>query len=452
MASAPVSSDRGDWQCAAESIVVKIRWFGIVMGYVLVQSRDGLRDAQAVRAILALGAVYALVDTIYQRRGQIFLGSWPLFVAVMETTFIALLCYYDTGLESPFRWYFLLSSLCVAIRYNRVSAALTLTTQLIALLILAVILQSEGMTGDLHTLPLTFVVVAWATWAAAALADTLKATGQRLEAANTALERHQAELERRIAQQVEALRASQARLIQQEKMAAFGLLSAGIAHEVGNPLAALSSLVQMLRRRRPDPYTETKLALAESQLDRIRRTIGELVAFSRPASPAIGPFPLDEAVQDALDIAKYYHPTKDRRIENRLGAQRLHVHGVRDHLTQVVLNLVLNAIDATTKGGRIELLTEQERSGWVRLLVRDDGRGLSEPDQARLFQPHFTTKPNGTGLGLYVSRTLVEEMGGRIGVESSAGSGATFWIELRTIEQAIPAPARASIIESEPVR
>lgn len=448
MSSAPLPSDRGGWQYAAESIVVKIRWFGIAMGYVLATGRGGLHDANAVRGILALGAAYALLDTAYHRKGRVFLGSWPLFVAVMESTFIALLCYYDTGLESPFRWYFLLSSICVAIRYSPVIAALTLTIQLISLLVLGVVLHPGRAISDPLTLPLTFVVVAWATWAAAALAGVLKATGRRLEDANARLERHQAELEARISAQVEALRASQARVIQQEKMAAFGLLSAGIAHEVGNPLAALSSLVQMLRRRRPDEYTDAKLALAENQLDRIRRTIGELVAFSRPASAATGSFRLDEAVREALDIAKYYQRTKDRRIVNAIPAGLPRVSGVRDHLIQVVLNLVLNAIDASARGGRIELSAESDGAGRVRLSLSDDGRGFTAEERERAFQAHFTTKPNGTGLGLYVSRKLVEEMGGRITLDSTPGAGATFTLELMAAEAPSTPPASLAALET----
>ena len=100
-------------------------------------------------------------------------------------------------------------------------------------------------------------------------------------------------------------------------MAAFGLLAAGIAHEVGNPLAALSSLVQMLKRRGPDPYTAEKLDLAGRQLQRIERTIRELVDFSRPASTAVTRVRIGEVVDEALGIAKYYQRTKQRIDHDR---------------------------------------------------------------------------------------------------------------------------------------
>ncbi len=131
-------------------------------------------------------------------------------------------------------------------------------------------------------------------------------------------------------------------------MAAFGLLAAGIAHEVGNPLAALSSLVQILKRRGPDPYTAEKLDLAARQLQRIERTIRELIDFSRPASTAVTRVRIGEVVDEALGIAKYYQRTKAAHDHARdVPPTCRRSSGVRDHLTQVVLNLVLNAIDAT---------------------------------------------------------------------------------------------------------
>ncbi len=218
-------------------------------------------------------------------------------------------------------------------------------------------------------------------------------------------------------------------MIQQEKMAAFGLLAAGIAHEVGNPLAALSSLVQMLKRRGPDPYTSEKLDLAGRQLHRIERTIRELMDFSRPASRAITRTRICEVVDEALGIAKYYQRTKQRMISTDIPASLPPVLVVRDYLTQVILNLVLNAIDATDDQGRIHLQARAE-DGWLDLRVEDDGRGISLADRCRLFQPFFTTKPHGTGLGLFVSRQILEEFSGTLTFRSEVGQGSVFTIRL----------------------
>src|SRR5262245_8785473 len=369
------TADGGRWDLATESIVVKIRWFGIVMGYVLVQSRTGLHNPSAVRAFLALGAGFAALDLAFYRMGEVFLKRWPLFVSLMESIFIALLCYHDTGLASPFRWYYLLSLICCAIRYRPVVAWLTMVFHSLSFLALVTVLEAER--GEQSAWPLTLVMMAWSTWAGSSLATLLKRTGARLEQLNAELETNRAELEVRVAERTDALRASQARVIQQEKMAAFGLLAAGIAHEVGNPLAALSSLVQMLERRGPDSYTAEKLDLAARQLGRIQRTIRELVDFSRPASTARVRVRPADVIEEALGLAKYYQRTQQRAISTDLADDLPPVRAVRDHLTQVVLNLVLNAIDATDTGGRIHLEAHADR-GWINMTVEDEGRGIPE--------------------------------------------------------------------------
>ncbi|MFO0967157.1 MAG: ATP-binding protein [Gemmataceae bacterium] len=186
-------------------------------------------------------------------------------------------------------------------------------------------------------------------------------------------------------------------------MAAFGLLAAGIAHEVGNPLTSISSMVQMLERRDQDEYTREKLSHVSGQLLRIQTTLRELIQFSRPASAIRQRVALGDVVAEALNIAKYYKRIKGRRIESDMPADLPPVLGVRDQLVQAMLNLVLNAIDATEKGGLIRIEGRASEGGVI-IAVCDDGAGIAAEDAARLFQPYFTTKPHGAGLGLVVTR------------------------------------------------
>jgi signal transduction histidine kinase len=425
-----VTIERSRWELAAESIVVKLRWFGVVIGYVLVQTRTGLHDPSAVRAFLALGAGYAALDFAFWRMGEVFLDRWPLFVSLMESVFIALLCYHDTGLSSPFRWYYLLSLICCSIRYRSRVAWWTLAFHSVSLISLARVLGNPPFPES--GLPLTLLIMAWVTWACSSLAGSLRAAGVELECLNRELDISRKELETRVEERTDALRASQARVIQQEKMAAFGLLAAGIAHEVGNPLAALSSLVQILRRRKPDLYTAEKLELAAGQLQRIERIIRELIDFSRPASTVVSRVRIADSIDEAMGIAKYYQRTKQRIITTDLAPDLPAVLGVRDYLTQVVLNLLLNAIDATDEEGRIQL-TARVDGGELLLTVEDDGRGISIADQCRLFQPFFTTKSNGTGLGLFVSRQILEELGGALSFRSEPGRGSTFFVRIPVV-------------------
>src|SRR6516165_10835172 len=152
-------TERSRWELAAESIVVKLRWFGVVMGYILVQTRTGLLDPWAVRAFLALGAGYAALDLAFWRMGEVFLKRWPLCVSLMESVFITLLCYYDTGLSSPFRWYYLLSLICCSIRYRSAVAWWTLGLHSLSLLSLARVLGGPSFWNS--TLPLTLTIMVW---------------------------------------------------------------------------------------------------------------------------------------------------------------------------------------------------------------------------------------------------------------------------------------------------
>jgi two-component system NtrC family sensor kinase len=215
-------------------------------------------------------------------------------------------------------------------------------------------------------------------------------------------------------------------------MAAFGLLAAGIAHEVGNPLTSISSVVQMLERRDPDAYTREKLGLVTGQLARIQATLRELVTFSRPASDQRGRVSVRDVIDEALAIAKFYKGGKTRQIVVTVPEELPQLVGVRDQFVQVVFNLVLNAIDATGKGGRIGVSAWAGVGGGVTLTVADDGVGIDPAHRERLFRPYFTTKKHGTGLGLFVIRRIVEAHGGEVGVVSEPGKGTTFTVELPT--------------------
>ncbi|HEV3118854.1 MAG TPA: ATP-binding protein, partial [Gemmataceae bacterium] len=283
-------------------------------------------------------------------------------------------------------------------------------------------------------LVLTVVVLGWITWAADALSLLLKRVSNHLAQLNQALQENQAQLEARIDERTRELQESQAHVLHQEKMAAFGLLAAGIAHEVGNPLTSISSLVQMLQRREYDDYTREKLSLVSGQLQRIQITLRELINFSRPASTSRDRVSLGDIVEEALNIAKYYKRTKGRGISAQVPADLPPLVGVRDQLVQVFLNLILNAVDATENGGQITI-SAKALNGVIRVQIADNGCGIAPADAKRLFEPYFTTKRHGTGLGLFVTRKLAEEHGGSVAFESNPGEGTNFWVQLPCLEE-----------------
>jgi signal transduction histidine kinase len=418
---------------AAENIAVKIRWFGLLVGYVLVNVSDqGDARRPILNAILALGAIYALLDSYYSLRGRVFLGRSPLVISLMEALFIGLLCYYHGGLESSFRYYYLLSLICCAIRQPSHVTYATCALHCASVGLLYMALPPEQGNG--LVLALTLVVLVWVTWASDAMAWLLKRVGDHLGRLNAALQENQAQLEARIAERTRELQEAQAHVLHQEKMAAFGLLAAGIAHEVGNPLTCISSLVQILQRRDCDAVTKEKLALVNGQLQRIQTTLRELVNFSRPASTEQVRVALGDILTEALNIAKFYKRTKGRTVDLAIPGSLPHLYGVRDQFVQVFLNLVLNAIDATDKGGHIEL-SALHKDGWLEIAIRDDGAGISSEHAPRLFQPYFTTKKHGTGLGLFVTRKLVADHGGSVEFESRPGAGTVFRVRLPVEER-----------------
>ncbi len=437
------------WELAAETIAVKIRWFGLLFGYLLVNLGDAGAHRGVLNAILALGVGYALVDTAYSMRGRVFLGRWPLLISCMEALFIALLCYFHDGVESPFRYYYLLSLICCAIRHSTRVTYATWALHSASFTILYCALPEE-MRKPLPLL-MTLVIIGWATWASAAMALLLKHVGDHLARLNAELEEHRTLLEARVAERTRQLQEAQAHVLHQEKMAAFGLFAAGIAHEVGNPLASISSLVQILQRRQLDASTQEKLSLVKGQLERIQTTLRELINFSRPASSARTRVALGDVLTEALHIAKYYK--RGRAVRTRIAADLPPVFGVRDQLVQIFLNLILNALDATAGDGTVTV-EAKSAAGDLTIEVHDTGVGIAAAEQERVFQPYFTTKHHGTGLGLFVTRKLVKEHGGDITFQSRPGEGTTFQIHLpgagRSETRAAASEAGAPVTDDPP--
>jgi len=221
-------------------------------------------------------------------------------------------------------------------------------------------------------------------------------------------------------------------------------LAAGIAHEVGNPLAAISSLVQMLQRRPNDDYTKERLQMVDDQLRRIQRTLRELVDFSRPATSLRALCDLHQLIDAALSIAKYYKRTKGKTIEVHYAPNLPGIRVIRDPLVQVFLNLILNAMDATEEGGTIEISTNCVPDG-LQVTIRDDGHGIQAENFARVFQPYFTTKETGTGLGLFVCHRIMEQAGGRIELCESSPAGSVFAV---TVPREGPCPEPGELIKA----
>ena len=419
----------------AESITVRIRWFGLCVGYLYVNLVERQIGRPELNAMLTLGAIYALLDTLASLKGRVLLSEYRIGISLMEALFIGLLCHFDDGVSSPFRFYYFLSLLVCAIRHSPSLTFATFGLHSISYIVLG-FNPAPRQEADSVAVILTLVFLGWAAWAIIALTGLLKSAAHRLTVLNTELQSNQQLLERRIANRTKELQESQAMLVQQEKQAAFGLLAAGIAHEVGNPLASISSIVQMLSRKNSDEYVKERLNLVDGQLTRIQKTLRELTSFSRPANQDRSTVDVHAAINDALNIAKYYKRWKGKTAVTAFAAELPHIRTVYDQLVQVMLNLILNALDAMSEGATMTISTEllpadahhPERIG-VRVL--DEGHGISAEAQQQIFQPYFTTKAHGTGLGLFVCRQLTRQaLGGEIELVRSSQQGTEFLVTL----------------------
>jgi signal transduction histidine kinase len=232
-----------------------------------------------------------------------------------------------------------------------------------------------------------------------------------------------------------ALAEARASLVRSEKLATVGRLAAGIAHEVGNPLGAVAGYAELARARLPrdaDPQVREALERIATAADRIDRIVRDLLDFARPSPLEVRPVALGSAVEAAERLASVQARFREVQVARDLPADLPPVLGDERHLSQVVLNLLLNAGDAMKGRGRVEVRVR--RSGdQVQLSVTDTGPGIPAEDLPRVFDPFFTTKEpgQGSGLGLAICHSIVESMGGSIDAASPPGGGATFVVRLR---------------------
>jgi PAS domain S-box-containing protein len=222
---------------------------------------------------------------------------------------------------------------------------------------------------------------------------------------------------------------------QSERLATVGHMAAGVAHEVGNPLTAISSLVQVCQRKTDDEFIQDQLKKVRDHIQRINKIVRDLVDFSRPSSMQSENVQINEIIESAVGLLQHDARCRDVEFEMNLSPQLPLVSCVPDQIHQVLVNLLLNSVDAMEEedNPKVTILTE-EQDGMAKLTVSDIGKGIKEEHKSRIFEPFFTTKEvgSGTGLGLSVSHGIINKIGGSIQVESDYGEGTTFIIKLPT--------------------
>jgi len=243
----------------------------------------------------------------------------------------------------------------------------------------------------------------------------------RVEASNKELE---------IAYQM--LKQRQEQLIQSEKMAALGQLSAGIAHEIRNPLTSFKIFIQSLEKEIDlDENQEEDFRIIMKEIDRINENITRFLNFARPEEPLFQTINVSTLVKDTVNLLAAKLKNSGIRLDIFLPEEHPSVEGDHKQLGQVFLNLLLNAAEAMPQGGTLTIssaikVNPDSRQEFLQLMIKDTGHGIPEKDRPYLFDPFFTTKVGGTGLGLSIVYSIIQKHNGRIEVESELGRGSSF--------------------------
>ena len=252
-----------------------------------------------------------------------------------------------------------------------------------------------------------------------------------------ALKQYTVELEDKVDKGTATAKKLEQQVMHSEKLAALGRLSAGIAHEIGNPLTSISSFAQLLREMTTDEFTQSSLDIINKHIQRITDIVRRMSTFSRADSLNIQYVQLNDVLQSTLDLMRL-----DKRMKNTI---EIHVSFDPNlpktmidegQMSQVFINIILNALDAMPEGGKLSITTRQDHgeSGKDSILIEfaDTGIGISKQELEKIFDPFYTTKEvgKGTGLGLSLSYNIIKRFNGDIRVESEDGKGTTFTIIL----------------------
>ncbi len=219
------------------------------------------------------------------------------------------------------------------------------------------------------------------------------------------------------------------KLVRSEKLAVLGQLAGGVGHELRNPLGAIKNAAYFLNMvlEQPEPEVKETLDILEKEVATSERIISSLLGFARPKPPIRHKVDINEVIQGAL-----YHITvpENVKVVTQLDKSLPAILADPDQLGQAFSNIIVNGIQAMPEGGQLAVKSEVPNQKWVAISFADAGAGIPKENLKKLFEPLFTTKAKGIGLGLAVTRTLVEGHGGTIEAESEEGKGSTFTVKL----------------------
>jgi signal transduction histidine kinase/putative methionine-R-sulfoxide reductase with GAF domain len=239
------------------------------------------------------------------------------------------------------------------------------------------------------------------------------------------------QMEEKIQKTTTDLKKAEAQLIRSEKLAALGQLAAGIAHEIRNPLTSINILIHSLMENLPAKISYREdLKVIEEEILRINEIVDQFLRFARPAPPL---FEKTDLLPIFEEIPQLLRPQIERgKITVKKEFESLPLITVdKEQIKQVILNLLMNAIQAMPDGGELSITGRFSKDGyWMELAIQDSGLGIPPEDMDKLFNPFFSTKEGGMGLGLSIAHRIIDQHHGKIEVESQSGNGTLFTISL----------------------
>jgi len=232
-------------------------------------------------------------------------------------------------------------------------------------------------------------------------------------------------------QLIESIFQANQRLFEAEKLASLGQLASGVAHEIRNPLSSIKMNIQgMARNLQLDEVNQRRLQIIQREIDHLDHVVHDVLIYARPSRLEIESTQVREVILQTLEVMAPGLQKKGHQVILELPSDLPEVLADKDKLHQVIKNLIANAAEAMGSEGSLTI-TSRQSSGYVEVMFADSGPGIPSDVILSIWNPFFTTKADGTGLGLANVRKFIQEMGGDVSVESSEGEGATFTLSLR---------------------
>ncbi len=441
MPSPAVVGSRRPLAPSAAGLLDQVAWFNRLrlvaafgMAGLTALAAHGLGALAEPRPLYALALLTLVVDLFYMARFRRLAGVAPRGVRrhvdlqiAIDLAILTAILHWSGGITNPFFLFYLFHAFIAALLLS-VRAAFVVVGASVALVSLLAVLERcglaphRGLAGgpmDLHR-GTAWGLAAWIAAFAATSGLAVYFVGRVVS---------------RLARREEQMLHLNRQLAHSEKLASIGTLAAGVAHEINNPAGVIQNKVQVLRYRvadgaAPDALLE-ELATVEKHAQRIGTITAGLLAFSRETPFSLLPLDLNVLVREGAELASVPVRTARVGLKLQLSPGRPRVMGSHNHLLQVLVNLILNAVDASAPGAEVTLRTAVEGDRVV-LRVEDQGVGIAPENLSKIYDPFFTTKDvgKGTGLGLAITHGIVERHGGTIEVASQLRKGTTFAVWL----------------------